>query len=184
VTRESTLGAGCVGAIVVAAVNLGLSPTPAKSFEANGAPYGARDAQACPVVQAKNLPSGDDIIALVRCYRETESGGQLTLISKINLQVGPAVSYVHMMQNDLLNGISHADVSMPLHRLKGSYVVSICVQRDVAPISGKSPDANCDEVEVSNASGACWYTTFGQWQCNIGGTTGEWRYNVPPPDAI
>jgi hypothetical protein len=166
---------------VIAAATLCLLPAMAAAFEADGAPYGARDAQECPVVQGKSLPLGNEIVALVRCYKETESGGQLTLMSRVDLQVGPAVSYVEMLRNDLLNGISHADTTMPLHRLKGSYVLSICVQRDVAPISGKSPDANCDEVDVSDAFGACWYTTFGQWQCNIGGATGEWRYNVPPP---
>ena len=144
-----------------------------------GAKYGARD----PLILVSKkepltgAPSAEQARAyMISCW-ECEKGGfapELYLTENVKLEISkgrPATA------DDGQTGI---DVKEPVYDVQGSYTYYRCYPINLAHPKGK----NCDKIELPNASGVCYKTTFGEWKCYMGDVrTGKSLTGYFPPPA-
>lgn len=138
--------------------------------------WGARKAATCP--QIRQAPSAAIATQLVRCAKEQQStaSGESWLVEDLQVQVGGPTSFAAMYNSVTM---PDADTSKRVYPIRGSWTWSICILRADAKIYG-DPNLNCRETPVTQASGACWQTTFGDWRCQMNGTSGATRSKVRP----
>lgn len=160
-------------------VTLGMISTamggPAQAQDAR-ALWGTRTAAACP--QIRQAPSAASAAALVRCAKERQStaSGESWLVEDLQVQVGGPTSFAAMY-----NAVTmpDADTRKSVYPIRGSWTWSICILRADAKIYGDA-NLNCRETPVTQATGACWQTTFGDWRCQMNGTSGATRSKLRP----
>ena len=72
-----------------------------------------------------------------------------------------------------------ADVTQPVYPLRGSFDSYMCT----ATLPNRNSGHNCMMTHFPDASGACWKTTFGDWECSLAGTgvNSTTKSQVPPP---
>lgn len=141
-----------------------------------GSPWGARKAATCP--QIKQTPTAATASQLVRCAKESQSmaSGESWLVEDLQVQVGGPTSFAAMY-----NAVTmpDADTRKKVYPIRGSWTWSVCKLRADAKIYG-DPNLNCRETPVTQANGACWQTTFGDWKCTMNGTSGATRSPTRP----
>jgi hypothetical protein len=139
--------------------------------ETAASPWGARSPAQCPSVQQGRPPSNEQAIQLLRCLKETasQSSGELWLMEDVRVEMGGPTDYAAMYPLITMTG---ADTTKKVYPIRGSWTWSTCMLRADAARKG-NPDLNCREAGVSEATGACWQTTFGDWKCAMNGRTGD-----------
>ncbi|RYY27602.1 MAG: hypothetical protein EOP62_06280 [Sphingomonadales bacterium] len=156
--------------ILLAATGLGLASVSGTAVaQDRAAPWGARTAATCP--QIRQAPTAATAGQLVRCAKERQSmsSGESWLVEDLQVQVGGPTSFVAMYNSVTM---PDADTTKRVYPIRGSWTWSICMLRADAKIYG-DPNLNCRETPVTQASGACWQTTFGDWRCQMNGTSGD-----------
>ena len=165
---------------VLGLVSLGmLCVTAVWAAEGSGADWGARDPAGCTPLTQAGPPSAEQAVALMKCKREAAmASGELWLMENVVVQIGGARPYLEQYESVVM---PDADVAKPVYPVRGSWTWAVCISRHDAAIGGGNPDLNCSESDVRDAKGACWQTTFGDWQCTMNGTTGATRQGTAPP---
>ena len=161
----------------IAAAFLGLALGASFAGAGFGADYGARDPVRCVPLTQAGPPDPEQAAFLVRCAHEVERGGGLYLMKDLVIRIGKGRPY------DLLDdtSVSEVDMSVDVFPLRGSFTWSECGRQENAISLGKNPDRYCTEADIPNATGACWFNLFGEWQCTLGGRReGPVRDNMPP----
>lgn len=147
-----------------------------------GAKYGARDPVTCKSKQepAKGAPTPEQVKRYVRCGMEGESGvapPYLTLLDNVQVEIGKARPF--NPKGDFL--MTDADADSPVYPIRGSYDSYICRVLDPPfSIYGK----NCSVFDLPRATGSCYRTTFGDWNCSMidaSAPVSAKRDNVAPP---
>ncbi len=166
-------------AVSVAGLLASLS-SPLLAQQGAGAPYAARDPIACPRVVQAQAPSADQAALLIRCKRETVNtgSGELWLMEATRVQVGGGQPYASLYNEVTMAG---ADVSKPVHPVRGSWTWVVCISTKDAGAGGRDASLNCRQTDVSDATGACWQTTFGDWACTMNGRSGATRQGTRAP---
>ena len=145
-----------------------------------GAKYGARDPAKCRSTKEpdKGAPTPEQVKRYVMCALEGEQGvapPNLTLLENVQVEIGKGRPFSPSADRYK----SDADVNSPVYPIRGSYDMYIC-SPPVAPF--RVIGNNCSVFGHSQATGACYRTTFGDWSCSmapIGGTSQ--RDNVAAP---
>jgi hypothetical protein len=158
---------------------IAVSPFAAQAQTGVGAHFGgARDPQVCASRTAP--PSGPitaDLAAkYVTCVEEHASLTALYLIDNMKVQVGASRPF--QIRSDSYSDI---DPAQPVYPIRGSYVRYSCsVPNAAVGTVGK----NCSIVDQPNATGVCFRTTFGDWNCemkDLANTLTMLRDGIPPP---
>lgn len=138
--------------------------------------WGARKAATCAKVG--QVPSAAFATQLVRCAKENQSmaSGESWLVEDLQVQVGGPTSFAAMYNSVTM---PDADTRKKVYPIRGSWTWSVCILRKDAKIYG-DPNKNCRETPVTQATGACWATTFGDWRCQMNGTSGTTQTKLPP----
>lgn len=149
------------------------------AFAEGGGRWGARDpVTECVQVTTPEGPAIDQVVALVRCRNETITRyDELWLLEDLKLQIGAARA--HQGYDEYIN-MPDADTSKPVHDLRGSWISVMCRIPSGVAATGGDPSRNCTHQVVTAGKGACWMTSFGDWQCNVSGS-GERSDGHPPP---
>jgi len=122
--------------------------------------YDARAPRTCAKVTKP--PSAAQAAVMVQCTMEGLSPTGLQLFQDVTLEMGSPRPFVY--NSDA--GLSGIDLNAKVYPLRGSYTGYFCSKwgGTLVPI-GK----NCIVSAVSNATGACWKTSFGDWSCKLQG---------------
>jgi hypothetical protein len=122
-----------------------------------GARYGTREPRTCE--ERKAALSTQLAKDLFICDSEHEFGGQLYLVSDVNLSLSSPRPY-DRRQDAAKLGI---DPAQPVYDIRASYSNYQC--RPI-PIDHDNPlDRNCDQYKLSDAAGGCYKNTTGEWHC-------------------
>ena len=141
-----------------------------------GEKYGSREPAYCAekTKPARGAPSAAQALQYLKCYTEKESGGMLYLLEDVKVQVAPKGRPYNPRAP-----ISNVDTSHPIFDIRGSAVQYQCHQ--ISTIL-KNAGKNCNAYEQPSAKGACWKTSFGDWECSMADLNSSTRtHGVPPP---
>ena len=125
-----------------------------------GAKYGARDPLTCASTKQPEhgAPSAEQARAYLISGLEHEKGsgtfGELYLTENVKLDIGKGRPYDHP------EGGNDIDTHALVYPVRGSYTYYTCYPISVTHPAGKS----CKKVELPNAAGICYKTTFGDWK--------------------
>ena len=144
--------------------------------EGVGAKFGARDPRTC---QSKKEPTKGAISAeqakqyFICDTEKLIDSDDLQLVDNVKVEVGKARPYQQLSD-------SHPDIdtTAPLYPIRGSLTRYIC-----HPVSSYMNNAgkNCSSWNEPNATGVCYKTTFGDWNCAMTDLSGIQTSPVPPP---
>lgn len=143
-----------------------------------GAPFGARDPRAC---SSTAYPEKGPISeAMAKQYficgmEKVNPDGYLFLEENVKLQVGRGV----VPRGVYAVPRADQDPNAKVYAIRGSFDQYMCSKLDHSTMFNNI-GKNCGDQHVTNATGSCYRTTFGDWKCQMvggGGSTG----NVPPP---
>lgn len=122
--------------------------------------YDARAPRTCAKVMSP--PSAELAVVMVQCTMEGLSNIGLQLFQDVKVEMGAPRPY---------NGYSDAglagiDTNAQVYPLRGSYTGYFCTKwgGTLVPIGH-----NCVVSAVPAADGACWKTSFGDWNCKMQG---------------
>ena len=142
------------------------------------ATYGSRSPRTCANTKApvSGPISAKQAVQYFICGQEGVQGEHLYLVDEVQIQVdkgGPYRPYSDRMSN--------ADLGSPVYPIRGSFMLY-----QVSPVltSLKNGGKNCTSYAKRNASGACYRSTSGDWQCKMTDVSDkalDIRYNVAPP---
>ena len=141
--------------------------------------YDTRDLSVCKSKKdpARGAPSSGQAIDYVRCSNEKISGGYISLLQNVQVEVGKSRPY--SAWSDV--GNSDIDNAQPVYPIRGSYDLYSC--RPPGSM-GFPAGTNCNVFKANTFAGICYKTTFADWSCPVQGTsapfTGE-QNQVPPP---
>jgi hypothetical protein len=141
--------------------------------------YNTREPFACKSKKdpAKGAPSSGQANDYVRCTNEKISGGYISLLQNVQVEVGKSRPY--SAWSDV--GNSDIDNSQPVYPIRGSYDLYSC--RPPGSM-GFPAGANCNVFKANTFAGICYKTTFSDWSCPVQGTsapfTGEQDQVAPP----
>jgi hypothetical protein len=129
-----------------------------------GAKYGARDPYACKSLKepSSGAPSGQRLVDLVRCGSAGERvyDNQLYLLESVTVEIGKGRPY---QPTDLSHKL---DPSKPVYPIRGSYEKYQCdALNPKIRMKGRNPGDNCSMYPNPKATGICYSTTFGEWDC-------------------
>lgn len=142
--------------------------------------WGSREPTACPALAPSQPPGEAEAQQLVKCRRETavSSTGDLWLMENVQVGMGPPRPFWEFYNSYVM---PEADVNHDVLPIQGSWTWFRCIAMADAAKSGDA-NRNCTETDVTGASGVCWVTSGGTWQCNlVGGSSGEPRGPSQPP---
>ena len=126
-----------------------------------GKPYDARDPRTCADMKAP--AKGAMTVALATkyliCASEGVQGDYLYLIEDVQVQVGGGVPY---NPRDLIN-VSDIDVKALVFPLRASFTQYQC---GAVSDASENRGHNCTVYKSPKATGVCYKTTFGDWNCN------------------
>ena len=123
--------------------------------------YQARNPRAC--ARLTTPPSAAQAAVLVQCSTESDSSGSatplLTLTTEVNVEMGAPREYIPG-----INTPSSIDPSARVYPIRGKGILWQCM-----PIAESTAGQNCmNYPPVAPASGECFKTTFGDWECQMG----------------
>ena len=132
-----------------------------------GAKFGARDPFVCKSKKepATGAPSPSQMRDYVKCSSENvvgSMGPKLYLLENVQVEVGKSRPF---LATDL--NFADIDSSQPLYPIRGSYDWYVCHVNEV----GFPPGRNCSRYKEPSASGYCYKTTFGDWNCTMSDRT-------------
>lgn len=161
-------------ATVSAAALICTSATPSFAAEAQ---FGTRSIQTCSTVN--NKPSIAQAVALVRCHQENKSTRDIVLLEDLQIQMGGSQPY-NYHAHSYLTGI---DTTSQVYPIRGSFTFYDCSAISVIPvINSDNRGKNCFYSKKPTATGFCWKTTFGDWNCSLGDFDHiDVVSNQPPP---
>lgn len=161
----------------VAGLLMAALPTSASAQRGVGAQYDTRDPRTCA---DQSQPKRGAIPAALAmryfiCGAEKESDYQLFLVENVQLQVGAPRRF--QMNTDAANDV---DPSQPVYPIRGSFVRYQC--RAPSALEGNK-GKNCSVYQQPKATGACYKTTFGDWNCSMMDIVSDTnvRHRVAPP---
>ena len=136
----------------------------ASSVRAQAEPkFGTRAIRTCAAVNSK--PTPEQAAALVQCHLESKSVRDIYLLERVVVQMGGSQAYNYPAHH-LLTSINTESRPYPI---RGSYVRYDCNAISVIPaIKSDNRGKNCSTVNQPGATGYCWQTTFGNWDCVMG----------------
>lgn len=145
-----------------------------------GKQFGSRDPRTC--TSRKEPVKGSPTAAQLQQYficdqevvrRSATSGDLLYLVTDVKLEVGKGRPF--SLATDAVENIDPAQTVYPV---RGTYAWWQCSA--IGSINGQ-PGKNCVKDEMTEASGRCYKSTFGEWHCLMfgGGPHDSTRY--PPP---
>lgn len=159
------------------AIALASIATDTAVFAQSDAVFGTRNIQVCSPVTSK--PSLEEAAKLVQCGRESKTARDMVLLENVHVQMGGGQPY-NFQAHSRLTGV---DTTSEIYPIRGSYTYFDCSRISVMPIiHSDNTGKNCFSVSQPNATGYCWQTTFGDWQCSMIDTThNDVVENQPPP---
>jgi len=131
----------------------------------SGAAYGARNPTVCENTKSKGAaPTVEEATRFFMCARESESARWgLVLLADVKIQMAGPRKY--NPGNDL--NVPQIDVAAPMYDLKGSFTRYSC-DKVGGPGTGLSPAGkNCNRFTYVHATGTCYKTKFGEWNCGM-----------------
>lgn len=161
------VGVGVFG--LLSSLALGFGQTTAALAQAEPQ-FGTRSVHVCS--KQTSLPSPAQAAALLQCNAEVKEATNITLWENVRVEIGGAQPY-NFNAHSRLTGV---DTAAKVYPIRGSYLYWNC-----DTISSYNRGANCHSVDFRNATGYCWPTTFGDWQCAMSGTGDPAKSNLPPP---
>jgi hypothetical protein len=122
--------------------------------------YDARAPRTCAKVTSP--PSAAQAAVMVQCTMEGLSPTGLQLFQDVKLEMGAPRPFVYNTDA----GLDGIDLKAQVYPLRGSYTGYFCTKwgGTLVPIGH-----NCVVSVVSTAQGACWKTSFGDYQCKLQG---------------
>jgi hypothetical protein len=159
---------GFVFATVLAAASAQAQPEPT---------FGTRAIRTCAQVNSK--PTVEQAAALVQCHLENKSVREIYLLEHVVVQMGGSQAYNYPAHH-LLTSINTETRPYPI---RGSYITYDCSKISVIPaINSDNRGKNCFTVNKPAATGYCWQTTFGNWDCVMGdaNSTDPVQNQAPP----
>jgi hypothetical protein len=124
--------------------------------------FGTRSPRVCNDIKVK--PTPEQAAELVQCHQEYKGARNITLLENVQIQMGGPQPYNYRAHSQLTG----VDTTSQVYPLRGSYVLYGCDAESVNPvIHSDNREKNCSYVNKSSATGYCWKTTFGNWDCSI-----------------
>jgi len=125
--------------------------------------FGTRAIRICASVNSKPTPA--QAATLVQCHLENKSAREIYLLERVVVQMGGSQAYNYPAHH-LLTSINTETRPSPI---RGSYITYNCNKISVIPaINSDNRGKNCFTVNKPAATGYCWQTTFGNWDCVMG----------------
>ncbi|HEX9202192.1 MAG TPA: hypothetical protein VF865_21720 [Acidobacteriaceae bacterium] len=149
--------------------------------QGTGKKFATRDPFVCKSKKdpAKGAPSPDQIKQYFRCNSETgerSSGSNyLYLLDNITVEVGAGRPYQVSEMS-----IPEIDPSKLVYPIRGSFDRYQCsdpahASQDARGNSVSPPGKNCSLFLAPHATGICWRTTFGDWDCTMADGNASYR---------
>ena len=151
-------------AVMTLAVSLAASAQPG-----SGAKYGSRDLKTCPAATFTGPPSAEQAKQLFTCGSERDTGGTITLVENVAVQVAPAAR--KFQPGDSYNDI---DQNGPVYPIRGSFTNYSCAKVYNLDASHTNAGTNCTVLQQPHAQGICYKTTFGEWACTMRDPSMHW----------
>jgi hypothetical protein len=130
-----------------------------------GAKYGTRDPAVCrsKTEPTKGAPTPAQAFQYWQCKKEkgVDTRYNIYLYENARLEVGKGRPYQVSDMN-----LSAIDPSLSVYPVRGTFDVYQC--QDPAHMAAPAPRRNCNLHENVDATGVCYKTTFGDWDCEIG----------------
>jgi len=142
-----------------------------------GRPFGAREPVACRTAeQAQGKPTAAQVAQYIRCTLEGVADGALFLIENIDVrEIGNAERVDASFFPDI-------DSRQPVYPIRGSLLRYNCDREGRNVSWGRAePGANCVTFLEANASGHCYKTTAGIWNCSMSDLVAQKTEKVGPP---
>jgi len=143
-----------------------------------GADYRSRDPVSCPSKRGpiKGAPTPEQAKRYVMCQLEVVMyAPYLILLDNVQVEVGKGRPY----DPDSDSLMSDADRDSLVYPIRGSYDMYTC-----SPIDASTPRGrNCALTPHPRATGVCYRTTFGDWDCEMTDPSAlsPTRQGVAPP---
>ena len=137
--------------------------------------YGTRDPVTCASTKepSRGVPSAAQVAQYVRCSVEKKSGDYLMLTENVKVEIAKGRPF--QPGSDIL---PDGDTTLPLYPIRGSMTRFTCSQ---ASDYMKNKGKNCLIWVEPKASGICYKTTFGDWNCSMSDLNPQKSYDQPPP---
>ena len=131
--------------------------------------FGARDPRKCAAV--KHKPSEAEAAAMSQCAKENATNEMLLLWQNVQVQMGGSRPYAYNSDSHYNN----IDTTAALYPIRVTGDVYACGRESTT----------CVVQHATNSDGACYRTTFGDWNCWFGGldTLDPSSTNLPHPTA-
>lgn len=170
--------------LLLTMLGMALAVPLAQAQNGPGTAYGARNPVICDSTKAKGAaPTVAEATRFFMCTNESESARWgLKLVADVKLQMAGGRRY--NPGNDL--NVHQIDTSAPMYDLRGSFTQYSC-DKVGGPGTGLSPvGKNCNKFTYLHATGTCYKTTFGEWNCQmmdmtVGDPSDVETRGVPPP---
>jgi hypothetical protein len=146
-----------------------------------GRAYGTRDPLACTSKKepARGAPSAEQARQYFICGKsgDRESRDTLFLVENVRAEVGKGRPF----QGGNLADINMHDIdpSLPVYPIRGAYVLYSCRKLNQR-LYGQRAEDQCMIWDHPNAEGACYTTTFGDWNCKMADSTRGTKARVKP----
>jgi len=136
--------------------------------------YQSRAPRTCAKVTSP--PSVALAAVLVQCTMETDSAFGLGLVQDVKIDMGKSRKFVY--QTDA--GLPGIDLDAQVYPLEGNYSAYLC-----KTINNMSPaGANCIKTLMTNATGWCYKTSFGDYKCRMQSGQSQMVMGQPAPIAF
>ncbi len=145
--------------------------------------YGTRNPHTCADTKAPAGPTIDPAHAreYLICQAERVSGDMLYLVEDVKVEVGGPTRYDPRTQT----GFSQMDTRIPPIAIRGSFLQYQCSALDAkfdSPFNNLGK--NCNTYMNRKATGYCYKTTFGDWNCSMTDVmtaSDDKHFRVAPP---
>jgi hypothetical protein len=136
--------------------------------------YKSRAPRTCAKVTSP--PSVGLAAVLVQCTMEADSAFGVGLVQDVKIDMGKSRKFVYQTDASL-PGI---DLDAQVYPLEGNYSAYLC-----KTINNMSPaGANCIKTLMTNATGWCYKTSFGDYRCRMQGGQSQMVMGQPAPIAF
>jgi hypothetical protein len=140
-------------------------------------PYGAREPATCTAAdQAQGKPTAAQVAQYIKCTLEGIADGSLYLIENIEVrEIGDAGKFDASLFADI-------DTRQPVYPIGGSLLRYDCEREGRTVAWGRADrGANCVSFLEADASGHCYKTTAGVWNCSMSDLVPRRTEKVAPP---
>ena len=138
-----------------------------------GGAYGAREPVSCRsrAEPAQGRPTAAQVVQHLKCTTEGVADGSLYLLEDVEMsEVGEGEAFDESYFPDI-------DAAHPVFPIRGNLVRYECRREN-----GNNVGTNCVSHVEANASGNCYKTTSGDWNCSMSDLVQRTTENVAPPE--